>query len=77
MPVLQEQEWLPFWEKCSFAHRQVDEQPTKWSKSKRFKKNDDKSAVAILKKGDWHEREHKEWETLEKISAWKPDESQK
>ena len=38
--------------KCSFAHRQVDEQPTK-----RSKKNDDKSAVAILKKGDWQERE--------------------
>ena len=34
--------------KCSYAHRQVDEQPTK-----RSKKNDDKSAVAILKKGDW------------------------
>ena len=31
-------------EKCSFAHRQVDEQP-----SKRSKKNDDKSAVAMLK----------------------------
>ena len=31
--------------------RQVDEQPTK-----RSKKNDDKSAVAMLKKGDWHER---------------------
>ena len=40
-----------FGEKCSFAHRQVDEQP-----SKRSNKNDDKSAVAILKKGDWHER---------------------
>ena len=40
-----------FGEKCSYAHRQVDEQPTK-----RSKKNDDKSAVAILKKGDWHER---------------------
>ena len=40
-----------FGEKCSFAHRQVDEQPTK-----RFKKNDDKSAVALLKKGDWQER---------------------
>ena len=39
-----------FGEKCSYAHRQVDEQPTKKSK-----KNDDKSAVAILKKGDWHE----------------------
>ena len=34
------------WEKkCSYAHRQVDEQPTK-----RSKKNDDKSAVALLKK---------------------------
>ena len=39
-----------FGEKCSFAHRQVDEQPTK-----RSKKNDDKRAVAMLKKGDWHE----------------------
>ena len=39
-----------FGEKCSFAHRQVDAQPTKWSKS-----NNDKSAVAILKKGDWQE----------------------
>ena len=37
--------------KCSYAHRQVDTQPTKWSKS-----NNDKSAVALLKKGDWHER---------------------
>ena len=33
-----------FGEKCSFAHRQVVEQPTK-----RSKKNDDKSAVALLK----------------------------
>ena len=40
-----------FGEKCSFAHRQVDEQPTK-----RSKQNDYKSAVAILKKGDWQER---------------------
>ena len=40
-----------FGEKCSFADRQVDAQPTKWSKS-----NNDKSAVALLKKGDWHER---------------------
>ena len=31
-----------FREKCSFAHRQVDEQP-----SERSKKNDDKSAVAM------------------------------
>ena len=41
-----------FGEKCSFAHRQFDEQPTK-----RSKKNDDKSAVALLKKGNWQERE--------------------
>ena len=40
-----------FGERCSYAHRQVDEQPTK-----RSKKNYDKSAVAILKKNDWHER---------------------
>ena len=40
-----------FGERCSFAHRQVDEQPTT-----RSKKNDDKSAVAVLKKGDWQER---------------------
>ena len=33
-----------FGEKCSYAHRQVDEQP-----SKRSEKNGDKSAVAILK----------------------------
>ena len=38
--------------RCAFAHRQVDEQPTKRSKS-----NNDKSAVALLKKGDWQERE--------------------
>ena len=37
--------------KCSYAHRQVDEQPTE-----RSKENDDKSAVALLKKGDWQER---------------------
>ena len=41
-----------FGEKCSFAHRQVDEQPTKRSKS-----NNDKSAVAMLKKEYWQERE--------------------
>ena len=51
MLFLQDQEWLSVWEKCSYAHRQVDEQPTK-----RSKENDDKSAVAILKKGDWQER---------------------
>ena len=40
-----------FGEKCSYAHRQVDEQPTK-----RSTKNDGKSAIALLKKGDWQER---------------------
>ena len=40
-----------FGEKCSFAHRQVDEQL-----SKRSKKNDDKSAVAMLKKYDLNDR---------------------
>ena len=40
-----------FGEKCSYAHRQVYEQPTEGSK-----KNDFKSAVALLKKSDWHER---------------------
>ena len=40
-----------FGEKCSYAHCQVDEQP-----SKRSKKNDDKSAVAMLKKYDQHDR---------------------
>ena len=39
-----------FGEKCSYAHRQVNEQP-----SKRSKTNDDKSAVAMLKKNDLHE----------------------
>ena len=39
-----------FGRKCSYAHRQVYEQPCK-----RYKKNDDKSAVAVLKKNDWHE----------------------
>ena len=41
-----------FGEKCSFAHRQVDEEPTKRSKS-----NNEKSVVAMLKKGNWQERE--------------------
>ena len=50
MLVLQDQEWLQIWEKCSCAHRQVDEQP-----SKRSKKNDYKSAVAMLKKNYLHE----------------------
>ena len=40
-----------FGEKCSDAHRQVDQQP-----NKRSKKNDDKSVPKMLKKGDWRER---------------------
>ena len=40
-----------FGEKCSYAHRQVDEQP-----SKRSKKNDDKSAVVMWKKYELHYR---------------------
>ena len=51
MLVLQDQEWLQIWEKCSYAHRQVYEQH-----SERSKKNDDKSAVAMLKKYDLHDR---------------------
>ena len=41
-----------FGDKCAFAHRQVDEQPTKRSKTKK-----DQSALAMLKKGNWQERE--------------------
>ena len=40
-----------FGKKCSYAHRQVDEHP-----SKRSKKNDDKRSVAMLKKYDLHDR---------------------
>ena len=40
-----------FGEKCSYAHRQVDEQP-----GKRSKKNGDKSAVAMLKKHELYDR---------------------
>ena len=40
-----------FEEKCSYAHRQVYEQP-----SIRSKKNDDKSAVAMLKKHELQDR---------------------
>ena len=40
-----------FGEKCSYAHRQVDEQP-----SERSKTNDDKSAVAMLKRYELHDR---------------------
>ena len=40
-----------FGEKCSYAHRQVEEQP-----SKRSQKNGDKSAVAMLKRHEQHQR---------------------
>ena len=40
-----------FGEKCSYAHRQVDEQP-----GKRSKKNGDNSAVAMLKRHQQHQR---------------------
>ena len=50
MHVLQDQEWLLVWGEVLLCTRQVDEQPTK-----RSKKNGDKSAVAMLKKNDWHE----------------------
>ena len=50
MLVLQDQERLQLLEKCSYAHRQVDEQP-----SKKSKKNDDNSAVAMLKKHESYE----------------------
>ena len=51
MLVLQVREWLSIWVKCSNAHRQVGEQP-----SKRSKKNADKNAVAMLKKSEHHHR---------------------
>ena len=49
--VPQDQEWLQIWEKYSYAHRQVDGQP-----SKRSWKNGDKSAVAMLKQNEHHHR---------------------
>ena len=52
MLVLQDHEWLQIWGKVLIrAHRQVDEQPTKRSKT-----NNDKSAVAMLKKYELHDR---------------------
>ena len=53
-----------FGEKWSYAHRQVDEQPTE-----RSKKNDDKSAVAMLKKGDWHESVRQPVVNLDKVTT--------
>ena len=56
-------------EKCSYAHRQVDEQP-----SKRSKKNDDKSAVAMLKKGWWARKRmatcFQPWQKSREIGDW-------
>ena len=40
-----------FGDKCSYAHRQVEARP-----SKRSRKNGDKSAVAMLKKNEHHQR---------------------
>ena len=51
MLFLQDQEWLQIWGKSARMHRQVDEQP-----AKRSKKNDDKSAVAMLKKHESFDR---------------------
>ena len=51
MLVLQDQKWLQIWEKYSYAHRRFDEQPCT-----RSKKNGDKSAVAMLKKYELHDR---------------------
>ena len=51
MLVLQTKSGCRFGAKCSYAHRQVDEQP-----SKRSKKNDDKSAGAMLRKYELHDR---------------------
>ena len=52
-----------FGEKCSYAHRQVDEQP-----SKRSKKNGDKSAVVMLKKYDLHDRNGNMLSTVTKFT---------
>ena len=52
MLVLQDQEWLSVWVKVL-----IRTSSGWWTADKRSKKNNDKSAVALLKKGDWHERE--------------------
>ena len=49
--VLQVRKWTQIWEKCSHAHRQVDEQP-----SKRSRIIGDKSAVTMWKKNEHHHR---------------------
>ena len=51
MLVLQDQEWLQIWGGSARMHIvRLMKQP-----SKRSKKHDDKSAVAMLKKNEWHE----------------------
>ena len=52
-----------FGEKCSYARRQVGEQ-----RSKRSKKNDDKSAVAMSKKNDWRENVRQLVVNLDKVT---------
>ena len=51
MLVLQVGEWTQIWRRGSHAHRQVEEQP-----SKRYKKNGDKNAVAMMKRNEQHQR---------------------
>ena len=51
MLVLQDQEWMQIGKSARMHIRQVDEQPCK-----RSKKNDDKSAVAMLKKYELQDR---------------------
>ena len=53
MLVLQDQEWLPVWGKVHTVRLMNS------LVKERSKKNDDKSAVAMLKKNDWHENVRK------------------
>ena len=53
-----------FGEKCSYAHRQVDEKP-----SKRSKKNDERSAVASLKKYELHDRSGQPLSTVTLVAS--------
>ena len=54
-----------FGEKCSYAHRQVDEQL-----SKRSKQNGDKSTVAMLKKNQHHQRTERRMLTHQIHDNW-------
>ena len=51
MLVLQDQEWLQIWGKVLFCTS-----PGWWTAEQKVKKNDDKSAVAMLKKHELHDR---------------------